>query len=257
MNKATIIFVTGGSGGIGKSSGARMIAHAAGLTGLRVTLVDANPGQQSQRAFLHAGDRYALEHAYDQGLPEALAGPRAVNAPFAFMAGPADPYAPDMPRMYTDVILALRGLCDLIVVDADRTDPALWEDKRSIPGGLMRPMCAHMEARVLFRVGQSGSQVDDGLAALDAIRMPDRTGVTAVCPTGVRPLPDSRWRGMLDGMGRYLGCDRWDADSLRLIDEGRTGWPRDAQPAWLVNALMWAGVDVSALKPRRRLPWSR
>lgn len=257
MTKATLIFVTGGSGGIGKSAGARMIAHAAGLTGLRVTLMDANPGQQSQRAFLHIDDRYALEHAYDQGLPGALAGPRAVNAPFAFMAGPADPYAPDMPGMYMDVLLALQGLCDLIVVDADRTDPTMWEDARTIPGGLVRPIVSQTGARILFRIGQSGSQVDDGLAALDSIRMPERTGVVAVCPTGVRPLSDSRWRGMLDGMGRYLGCDGWSQDSVRLIDEGRTGWPAGAQPAWLLAVLEWAGVDASALKPRRRLPWIR
>lgn len=235
-----------------------MLAHAAGLTGLRVTLVDANPGQQSQRAFLHAGDEYALEHAYDRGLPDALAGPRIIGAPFAFMAGPADPYAPDVPAMYLDVLLVLRGLCDLIVVDADRTDPTLWEDARTVSGGVVRPLVTQTDARILFRIGQSGSQIDDGLAALDAIRQPDRTGVTAVCPTGVRPLSDSRWKGMLDGMGRYLGCDRWDTKSHMLVDEGRTGWTAGTQPAWLISALEWAGVNVAPFRPHaRRLPWMR
>lgn len=49
---ARITFSLGGSGGLGKSSGARAVAQALAQTGMKVALVDANPGQQSQRAFL-------------------------------------------------------------------------------------------------------------------------------------------------------------------------------------------------------------
>ena len=45
-------FVTGGSGGVGKSFTARALAQALGSHGYVTLLVDGNPGQQSQRAFL-------------------------------------------------------------------------------------------------------------------------------------------------------------------------------------------------------------
>lgn len=249
---ATVVFILAGSGGVGKSSSARMLAQAAGLAGKRVTLVDGNPGQQSQRAYLDAGDRHALELVFDMGLPGALASPRDVDAAFAFLAGPADPYADDVNDMYVEALTALRRYCDLIIVDADRTDPTLWADGRSFSGGVVRPMVGQDAARILFRIGQSGSQVDDGLAALDAINMPERTGVVAQCPVNVKPLPDRRWRDMLRGLGEWVGYDRWSQESLRMIERKQRGYTKGREPKWVVDALAWSGVHITGSSTSKR-----
>ena len=204
----------------------RMLAHALGSARLRTALVDGNPGQQSQRAWLNIPDSKALEYALVDGLQSALVRPRDTGGMFALLAGPADPHSRDMARDYLESIIGLRAMCDMVVVDADRVDGRLWDDPASFAGGVMRPMVEAGGARILFRIGQSGSQTDDGLAALDAIRRPDRIRAVAVAPPGVKPWPARRWHALLDGLAEYGGVDVWDEASRRLVDSHACGWAR-------------------------------
>lgn len=262
MTQAAITFVTGGSGGIGKSTAARMLAHALGSARLRTALVDGNPGQQSQRAWLNIPDSKALEYALVDGLQSALVRPRDTGGMFALLAGPADPHSRDMARDYLESIIGLRAMCDMVVVDADRVDGRLWDDPASFAGGVMRPMVEAGGARILFRIGQSGSQTDDGLAALDAIRRPDRIRAVAVAPPGVKPWPARRWHALLDGLAEYGGVDVWDEASRRLIDSHACGWAHGMEPDWLRGACVWMGADPDAWRSaegrgRSWLLWSR
>lgn len=262
MTQAAITFVTGGSGGIGKSTAARMLAHALGSARLRTALVDGNPGQQSQRAWLNIPDSKALEYALVDGLQSALVCPRDTGGMFALLAGPADPHSRDMARDYLESIIGLRAMCDMVVVDADRVDGRLWDDPASFAGGVMRPMVEAGGARILFRIGQSGSQTDDGLAALDAIRRPDRIRAVAVAPPGVKPWPARRWHALLDGLAEYGGVDVWDEASRRLVDSHACGWGHGMEPDWLRGACVWMGADPDAWRSaegrgRSWLLWSR
>lgn len=241
--RASILFVTGGSGGIGKSTGARMIAQTLGLHGYRTCLVDGNPGQQSQRAWHHVDDSKALEYVMTGGLLAALVRPADTHGMYALLAGPADPHSRLMTHDYVEALIGLQAMCRMIVVDADRLDGRLWDDPDSFPGGVMRPMVRQGGARILFRVGQSGSQLDDGLAALDAIRMPDRVMAVGVTGQGVRPWTDGRWRRLLDGLASYGGVDAWSAASLDVLERHEPGWPKDGEPEWLKHAAVWAGAD--------------
>lgn len=241
---ARISFVSAGSGGLGKSSGARAIAQSLALTGLRVVLVDANPGQQSQRAFLAAPDDAGLERArLEADVTDALVMPGDIDADFALLPGPLEPDAPRLLDGYGEALVRLRDVADIIVVDVDRVDGRVWDDPRSIGGGLMRPFLETGGARLVFRIGQTGSQLDDGLAALDAIGLPDITLAIAQVPAGLRPRRDADWRAMLDGLASFGGSDTWDAASVNMIDAGRAGWPRGEEPDWLRRACVWCGGD--------------
>ncbi|AUE03179.1 hypothetical protein [Bifidobacterium breve] len=260
--KAKITFVTGGSGGIGKSATARMLAHTLGLHGYRTGLVDGNPGQQSQRSYLRIPDSKALEYAMVDGLQAALVKPRDTGGAFALLAGPADPQSRDANRDYMEAIIGLRSMCRMIVVDSDRIDGRLWDDASSFAGGLMRPMVEEAGARIIFRIGSTGSQLDDGLAALDAIGRADATLAIPVAAPGMRAGGAGRWRRMLSGLASYGGEDVWDARSAALLDPKRRacGWPKGMEPEWLVRCAVWAGADGKRWRPEgggRVWPWTR
>ncbi|KAA8827001.1 nucleotide-binding protein [Bifidobacterium myosotis] len=264
--QAQITFVTGGSGGVGKSAAARMLANALGEAGYRTLLVDGNPGQQSQRAFLHAPDTKALEYALVDGAQAALMGPKRTGGRFAFLAGPADPHSPTCNEDYIETIIALRAMCRFIVVDTDRIDGRVWDDPHAFAGQVMRPFVEQAGARLLFRIGQEGSQTDDGLAALETIGRPDSVMAVGVAARGATPRPAGEWKRLIEGMAQWGGVDRWTAASAQLIDEGRSGWPRGREPDWLRRAAVWAGADKGRFrrgaaekdsKGGFRWPWTR
>lgn len=248
-----IVFATGGSGGLGKSTGARWTAQFLAAT-LRkhVVLVDGNPGQQSQRVALHVPESYSLEDARLNGLKRALVPPKRLRTAYAILAGPLQPNGPGVIDDYYDAIMGCARLAQIIVVDADRTDERLWNDEHSFSGGVMRPMVEEHGARILFRIGQSGSQLDDGLGALDAIGRPDRTMAIGVAPPDVRPWSKNRWTETLQGLARFGGVDRWDAVSRKMIDGDAPGYRPGSEPAWLLSSAMWAGVDKETIKRLRR-----
>ena len=257
---ATVAFMTGGSGGLGKSSGARSLAHALGLRRIRTCLVDGNPGQQSQRTFLHIAPDRSLEHIrVADDIRHTLAGPNETHAAFALLPGPATPTDRSVPGLYVDAILALRDMCDMVIVDADRIDAAQWDDPRSFAGRVMRPMVEE-GARLLFRIGRNAGQLDDGLAALDAIRLPDHT--LAIGAGSGAPRPERFWHDMLDGLAQWGGDDEWDDASRTMIADGRPGWPMNREPAWVGRAAAWLGADPALFdtETRRRgfrWPWTR
>lgn len=248
----SIVFCTGGSGGLGKSTGSRWLAHTAAQTGAHVVLVDGNPGQQSQRMFLNIPDTYNLESARLEGLRRALVPPKRLNQRYAMLAGPSDPHDPDMSADYLDAILAICGMdVQLIVVDADRIDERQWDDPDSFPGGVIRPLVDQHDARICFRIGQTGSQLDDGLAALSAIDRAARTLAIGVTPLSARPLPSNRWRDMTDGLARFGGVDQWTTESARMIDDRKPGWPAGREPTWLRHTLTWLHQPTPAVKETR------
>lgn len=256
---AAILFATGGSGGIGKSNGARWTAQFLARLGMHVVLVDGNPGQQSQRAYLEVPDSYSLEDARLKGLRYALVPPRRIGTNYALLAGPIDPNGDGVIDDYFDAIAGCARMADAIVVDADRTDERQWNDPRTFSGGVMRPMVEQYGARILFRVGQTGSQLDDGLAALAAIARPEATLGIGVAADGVKPFAKAKWEDLLRDLARFGGVDRWDQTTRRMIDRGEPGFEPGGEPQWLISSARWAGADVKTIKRamRARRGWSR
>lgn len=260
---AALAFVTGGSGGIGKSGNARMLAAALGATGRHVVLVDGNPGQQSQRAWHRIGADRMLENAqWLDTLESAIIMPRHTGQPYALLPGPADPLAAGMNDLYGTAIFRLRETpgIDLIVVDADRIDPTQWDDRRTFAGHVIRPFMETGLARMLFRIGQTGSQMEDGLRALDAVGMADRVCAVAVAPaTLTKARTDRDWARILEPVAQYAGTDRWDAATLGLQTPG----VRLAPPhgPWLCRQAAFMGFRLTPDDRDGRkgwaLPWRR
>lgn len=249
---APVTFVTGGSGGLGKSTTARAIAHALGLRRMRTVLIDGNPGQQSQRAFLKIRTG-GLEDAALDSLPNALVMPGQTHAAYALLPGPVDPRRGDLVALYGSAITALQTSCDIIIVDADRVDPTLWATPTTFAGGVMRPMIDLGLARMVFIIGSTGSQVDDGLDALAAIHQPQRVLALAQCGQLAKPRPEAGWRQVTAPVAHFGGTCQWDKTSTRMLDQGRSGYPAGAEPDWLVHACLWAGGrKADFMKGRKR-----
>lgn len=252
-------FVSGGSGGVGKSFTARALAQTLGAHGYVTLLVDGNPGQQSQRAFLNVDDTHGIEDVEIVGAMQTVIRPRDINATFGFLPGPIAPHDPYLLDRYGDALTRLDGSCDFIIVDTDRLDGTQWDDPSTFPGGLIRPMMEQAHARLVFRIGQSGSQLDDGMAALSTVSTPQQTITIAQTGTGRKPRSDHEWTSMLAGLSAYAGTDLWDTNTARIIDDRQRGYEPGQEPAWLAHTAAWLGADRKRFQPtptkRKKTPW--
>lgn len=248
---APVTFVTGGSGGLGKSTTARAITHALGQRRMRTVLIDGNPGQQSQRAFLHIKTG-GLEDAALDSIAGALIMPNRTHAAFALLPGPVDPMRNDLVGSCGSAITALQTSSDIIIVDADQVDATLWNTPSTFAGGVMRPMIDLGLARMIFIIGSSGSQLDDGLDALDAIRQPQR--ILAIAQTGqlAKPRPETGWRQVTSRVAQWGGICQWDKTSTMMLDQGKPGYPAGQEPEWLAHTCMWAGGRKTDFTPQRK-----
>lgn len=256
------IFVTGGSGGIAKSTSSSDLAQALALTrpGARVALVDANLGQQTQRSMLRIGADRGLETVRTTGdVTRALVPPRDLpgGARFALLPGPIDPRPANMRRLLETLGFALgrlQELCDWVVVDLDKTDPILLADPTSVAGGVMMPwLNLEEEAAVIWKLESMRAKLTDGLRGLKAIRHPDRTAVVGVVPSAGAPDPaDELWEAKVKGLGRYLGADVWSPEAAAAIAAGSIGYRPGDEPDWLTHALAWAGATPDDHEGRGR-----
>ena len=116
----------------------------------------------------------------------------------------------------------------------------------------MRPMIDLGLARMIFIIGSSGSQLDDGLDALDAIRQPQR--ILAIAQTGqlAKPRPETGWRQVTSRVAQWGGICRWDKTSTMMLDQGKPGYPAGQEPEWLAHAYMWAGGRKTDFTPQRK-----
>lgn len=248
----TLTFVSGGSGGIGKSGNARALAALLGSHGHHVVLVDGNPGQQSQRRWHALDDMSMLENAQWLGqLGKALIMPRQLGQPYALLPGPADPLAPGMNDLYGKALHMLKsipvtdpGHVDVIIVDTDRIDQTLWEQSGSFANHVIRPFMQAGLANMIFRLGQTGSQTGDGLRALAAINMPSQVCATIQAPaTLTRPKTDAEWKRILDPVARYAGTDQWSPASLAEQQPGTRLNP--AATDWLCRQAAFCGIHIT------------
>lgn len=128
---ATIICFAG-KGGVGKSSLALALGEQASSLGLRSIVVDANRGQGDLRKYLRVNQAYlpSVVDAATSGdptraitTPERLASARPAGLPvpsFATVLAPTDTQVdPSLitPEVYREVVDAVRGLADLVIVD--------------------------------------------------------------------------------------------------------------------------------------------
>lgn len=248
---AHIIFITSGSGGVGKSTAARMIAQSLALAHYRTVLVDANPGQQSQRAYM--GYTKALEDVVK--LPDDLIAPTQ-GAAYATLPGPRYPQDPELVYLYNDLTVHTASVCDYIIVDMDRIDQPLLDDTMSMAGGMLKAFVTSFDTvQILFRAGQTGSQLDDAKQALAALTrlhpadqvrpVHERLGVIVDCPTSKPTWSEQKWQQFIDTTGTLLAIDVHSDQSRQLLNHHQSGWKHNAEPLWLMRTLAFIGADTS------------
>lgn len=253
--KAPLMFITGGSGGLGKSFTARALAHALGARNHRTVLVDGNPGQQSQRAYLNISRTHALEAVTRDNPLQGLVLPPDTHGAFALLPGPAMP-GPDTLNQYGLAISLLRDAVDYVIVDADRTDATLWTNPHSFPGAIMRPFLTQTDALCCFRLGQTGSQLGDGLAALNAIQLPDQCHAIGQVAAGVHAQPEHWWKQCVKDLAIFDGIDQWDTTSTRILEHHKPGYPVGQEPDWLRRlALALHANPTEWPEPKRKRSW--
>lgn len=239
----TVIFSGSGSGGVGKSFRARALAQSLG-SAAPAALVDANVGQQSQRAFFHVPDDAALEMVVADGVRGVVLTPKQLRSTFALLPGPHT-VTDDTNDILGRSIGDLSRIARHVIVDVDRFDDALLSDRRSVPGGVMLPWLNH-GARLLFTVGSLPSQGADGLAALDALaRLGITCGVVVSVPPGGARATDDVWAKRFSPHV-YLGQDVWTDETGAMIARGIPGFAQDNEPAWLRATVAWVeGRDIA------------
>lgn len=248
---AHIIFITSGSGGVGKSTAARMIAQSLALAHYRTVLVDANPGQQSQRAYM--GYTKALEDVVK--LPDDLIAPTQ-GAAYATLPGPRYPQDPELVYLYNDLTIHAASVCDYIIVDMDRIDQPLLDNPMSMAGGMLKAFATSFNTvQILFRAGQTGSQLDDAKQALQALTslqprheispIRQRLGVVVDCPTDKPAWDEKKWQQFIDNAGTLLAIDVHSDQSRQLLNRKQSGWAHNSEPSWLTRTLAFIGADMS------------
>lgn len=146
-----LIICFAGKGGVGKSSLTLALGEQASSLGLRSIVVDANRGQGDLRKYLRVNQAYlpSVVDAATSGdperaitTPERLAAARPAGLPvpaFATVLAPTDTQVdPSLvtPEVYREVVDAVRGLADLVVVDTqivEATDIGGMVDEFMIP----------------------------------------------------------------------------------------------------------------------------
>lgn len=250
-----IVFVVGGSGGIGKSSTSRALAQALSHTGggrARVVLADANLGQQTQRSYHRIDDSRGLErlrvdenpmHALIPPAPKDPAGRR-----YAILPGPLDPRPDNMGRLLQLLGGALGRLArrvDWIIVDMDKIDMLDLDDPDTVAGGVMLPWVDSGGAGILFKLESQRGKFEDGLETLRHLNRPSATGVLGVVPYHAPDPPLDAWRSRIHGLGRLVGVEHWTAGSAGLLSRGLVGWPDGGEPDWLDGVLAWCGIHAA------------
>lgn len=253
MTEGRLLFITAGSGGVGKSATARATAQALALHGdghARVVLADANPGQQTQRAFHHLGDDVGLEKArMDENILHTLIPPRRHDPSgraYAILPGPLDPRPDNMPRildMLGRSLALLANRVDWIIVDMDRVDPVTIRDRHSVAGGVMLPWVDAGGAGILFKIESQLGKTEDGLEALETLHRPQSTGLMGVIPPGAPDPSLHAWKARTRGLGRMVGVEHWTEESGRLIASGRAGWPKGDEPDDIQAILRFCGIN--------------
>lgn len=253
------IFVTGGSGGIGKSSGAREVAGLLAertVNGLqRVALVDANLAQQTQREFHRIPPDRGLETAVlSDDILDAMVTPNemGVKVPYAVLPGPLDPRPDNMPRLLDVLgrsIGQLTRLCDWTVVDLDKIDRVLLADSESVCGMVMLPWVDGGNARIIYKLASTPDKLADGMEALQALNRPGSTGIVGVVTPGGPDPTEEQWRAKTQGLGVWLGVEHWTVDSGASIAQGLVG----VRPLeWMPGLLDWLGVQPMPVRDTRK-----
>lgn len=255
----TVLYVTSGSGGVGKSTSSRRLCERAAQMGVSSLLVDANPLQSSQRNFFGGrglldvrtisdwtpGDGRA-QHGANQGRQFGV----AYDLTFAPETGQSVPW-----RHYADYIHAARKIWQFVVVDLDRISPLDLDDASTAAGALVTPSVMSGDlVLVPVKLGmQTQRDAMNLLATFPRRGLPDEcVGIKEVLPIGMQEHTDYDYAPY----GTYLGAERQSVEAERRIERCESNWADANLDLVRENVLAWA-LPERGFDPKRYLPKER
>lgn len=266
QHTGTVLYVTSGSGGVGKSTSSRRLCERAAAMGVSSLLVDANPLQSSQRNFFGGrslldvrtisdwtpGDERA-QHGANQGRRFGV----AYDLTFAPETGQSVPWS-----RYADFIMAARRLWQFVVVDLDRISPVDLDDTGTAAGALVTPSVVSGDlVLVPVKLGmQTQRDAMNLLAAFPRHGLPNEcVGVKEVLPIGMEEHAPYDYAPY----GTYLGAERQSVEAERRIEQCASNWADMNLDPVRERVLAWAlpdrGFDPARYMPkeRRKGLWGR
>lgn len=226
---ATMLQVTGFTGGVGKTTSAWRLALAAAEHGVRTLLVDANRDQSSVRSFFDPGERLQVRTVADwvQGAPAvagANQGSRLFQVPFDIAFAPSAGQEASWEH-YRQFLHEASLVWDFIVVDYDRVSVESMQDDASAGGALLAPLLRAGTATLFVVKAGLQTQGDAArqLRSFDFLGLPNQfCGFKEVIPLGM----DERAYRTLNykPFGVFLGAERMSDMVADEIAQGKTGF---------------------------------
>lgn len=256
QHSGTVLYVTSGSGGVGKSTSSRRLCERAAQMGVSSLLVDANPLQSSQRNFF--GGRNLLDvRTISDWTPGDEHAQRGANQGRGFNVGYDLTFAPETGQSvpwehYAQYIQTARKLWQFVVVDLDRISPLDLDDPSTAAGALVAPGVTGGDlVLVPVKLGmQTQRDAMNLLAAFPRHGLPGEcVGIKEVLPIGMsdhRPYDYAPY-------GTYLGAERQSVDAERRIERCESNWADANLDLVRERVLAWALPD-RGFDPKRYMP---
>lgn len=256
QHSGTVLYVTSGSGGVGKSTSSRRLCERAAQMGVSSLLVDANPLQSSQRNFF--GGRNLLDvRTTSDWTPGDEHAQRGANQGRGFNVGYDLTFAPETGQSvpwehYAQYIQTARKLWQFVVVDLDRISPLDLDDPSTAAGALVAPGVTGGDlVLVPVKLGmQTQRDAMNLLAAFPRHGLPGEcVGIKEVLPIGMsdhRPYDYAPY-------GTYLGAERQSVDAERRIERCESNWADANLDLVRERVLAWALPD-RGFDPKRYMP---
>lgn len=258
---APLLFVTSGSGGVGKTVTSRRLCERAAAKGVRSLLIDGNMLQSSQRSFFDPARRMDARTILDwrdgEKTTEGANRGKRFGVEYDITFAPQTGAVTTWTR-YAEYINQARKLWQFVVVDLDRISAVDLRDPDTAAGALVTPYVKSGD--LCLYIVKAGRQTQADAMAMMSV-LPE-VGIPREC-FGIK---DSIPMGMEDytsldysRYGTFLGAE-WQTDAAnRSISEGKSNWPdpkldyvREKVLAW---AMPQAGFTPDEFKPKERRRW--
>jgi NAD(P)-dependent dehydrogenase (short-subunit alcohol dehydrogenase family) len=256
-----VLFVTGGSGGLGKTTSSKRLGERAGQLGLHAVVIDGNRDQGSLWSFFGAPDGVNTIADWHGGLlgDGANRGKDGVGVQHTVLGYDvvfAPPAGSDVTwGDYREFIRKAQSAWDLVVVDLDHVSPDDFTDPETAAGALLAPMVRG--GGLVLMVVKAGMQTElDGLRALSAmhgVEMRRENIAIKVYADHVQIPDEGSYASRLNRYGVFMGVEQADETASVNLASGRSNWSDPNLDLVRERVLQWAlpdaGFDPSKFEP--------
>lgn len=248
---ATLLFVTGFTGGVGKTTTAKRTAERAAEKGVRTLLIDGNMTQSSLRSFFDPARQRDVNTIADwhPGQPPTKGGTpgRLFGINYDLVFAPPARITVEWDR-YAGIIDAARRTWQFVIVDLDRVSAADLTDPNTAGGALLTPYVRGGDlALFIIKAGrQTQGDAMNALSILPAIGLPrECVAIKDTIPIGLENYQQFDY----SPYGTFIGTERQSDRSGKLLAAGQSNWTDPDLDTVRDKLLDWALPDHGFARP--------